>query len=84
MGKICGVKETILFILKIVFKIFLEVIVMEDADVKGRSMSGGPTEFRETEGPFGGEGRKRECYGQCMDDAWDLKGESICSTVCGM
>jgi len=67
-----------------VFKIILEVIVMEDADVKGRSMSVGPTEVPETEGPCGGEGRTRECYGRCMDDAWDLKGESICSTVCGM
>jgi len=72
-----------LFILEIVFKIISEVIFMEDTDVRGREMSGGFVEFRETERTSEGERRNQECYKRCMEDAWDVKGESTCSSACG-
>jgi hypothetical protein len=56
---------------------------MEETDVKRSFMSEGSTEFRKTEKPFGGEKHKKECYSRCIHDAWDLKGESTCSSVCG-
>lgn len=56
---------------------------MEDTDVRGRVMSEGSMEFREAEEPFGGEEQRKECYSRCMHDAWDLTGESTCSSVCG-
>ena len=56
---------------------------MEDVDVRGRGMSGDSLEFSGAGEAFRDEPKGYDCYGQCMEDPWDLKGESICSSVCG-
>jgi len=67
-----------------VIKVIVEVISMEERDVKERGMSGSSREFSEAK-EFSGEERSgHECYRRCMDDAWDIKGESICSSSCGI
>ncbi len=66
------------------FKVILEVIYMEERDVRESGMSGGSRDFSEAK-EFSGEERSgHECYRRCMDDAWDLKGESTCSSACGL
>jgi hypothetical protein len=57
---------------------------MEETGVRRESMSGEAMEYGETTGSFGRETQGLDCYRQCMDDAWDLQGESLCSEVCGI
>jgi hypothetical protein len=72
------------FIWEIVFKVILEVISMEERNAREGGMSGSSRDFSESK-EFSGEERSgHECYTRCMDDAWDLKGESICSSSCGI
>ncbi|MBI4965801.1 MAG: hypothetical protein HY913_21165 [Desulfomonile tiedjei] len=55
----------------------------EETDVRATGIFEGSVEFSEIEKHFRGEAKKEACYGRCMDDAWDLKGESTCSSACG-
>ncbi len=48
-----------------------------------RSMSEETLEHMKKQEPFRGKERERDCYKKCIDDAWDLKGERICSSACG-
>ncbi|MEW6530064.1 MAG: hypothetical protein AB1473_04450 [Thermodesulfobacteriota bacterium] len=57
---------------------------MEEIDIEGRGISGASPEHGFSEETFEGERKGFDCYRRCMDDAWDLKGESVCSTVCGV
>jgi len=55
---------------------------MEETDVRREDISGETLEYGETKESFGRESTNLDCYRKCMDDAWDLKGESMCSSVC--
>lgn len=73
-----------LFIPEIVFKIVTEVITMEEAYVsRSRGISRESLEYADIKETFEGDERKSDCYTQCVNDAWDLRDESLCSSACG-
>jgi hypothetical protein len=46
------------------------------------SMSEETLEYMKKQEPFRGKQKELDCYKKCVDDAWDLKDEKICSSVC--
>jgi hypothetical protein len=57
---------------------------MEEVDVRQKDMSGTSQEFSDMKESFGREKTVYECYEQCMNDAWDMKSESVCASVCSI
>ena len=47
-----------------------------------RSMSDETPEYMKKQEPFRGKEKELGCYNRCIDDAWDLRDEKICSSVC--
>jgi len=57
---------------------------MSEADVRRGEMSESSMTKMESKETFGSDSTKYECYVQCMNDPWDLKGEFTCASVCGI
>lgn len=47
-----------------------------------RGMSRESMEYERLKETSEGDENKVECYRQCVEDAWDLRHESICKSVC--
>ncbi|MGB6065900.1 MAG: hypothetical protein WBG50_13950 [Desulfomonilaceae bacterium] len=61
-----------------------EVIAMEEIDLQRKHKSGKLRDSREVKAASGSDQTKFDCYKQCMDDPWDMKGESVCASACGV
>ena len=45
-------------------------------------MSEETLEYMKKQEPFRGKEKELDCYNKCIDDAWDLRDEKTCSSVC--
>ena len=68
---------------QIVLKVRPEVMTMQEAYVsRPRGLSKDSVEFERSKEAFKGEEKRIECFRQCLDDAWDLRDEKACISVC--
>ena len=57
---------------------------MKKSDVRKKDVSRKSLKQATARETFGNERMKYDCYDKCINDAWDLKPESMCSSVCGI
>lgn len=55
----------------------------ETYESRPRSISEETSEYMKKQEPFRGKEKKLDCYNKCVDDAWDIRDEKTCSSVCG-
>jgi hypothetical protein len=61
-----------------------EVMTMDEINVGRRDVSGLSSKLAGTKETPGSERTGYRCFEQCMNDPWEMKGESVCSSVCGL
>jgi hypothetical protein len=61
-----------------------EVMIMEESNVLREGASETSSGFAEAEEKSRDERTRGDCFRQCMDDPWDMKGESVCASACGL
>ena len=59
-----------------------EVIAMEEINLVRKDVS--ETYLGSIKETSGSNQTKYDCYKRCMDDPWEMKGESVCASVCGV
>ncbi len=57
---------------------------MKDPDFREIDVSEESLTFADIREFSGSESMESDCYKKCMNDAWDLKGESVCESVCAV
>ncbi len=61
-----------------------EVIAMKEINLGRRNKSRKLREPRKIKAASGRKQTKFDCYRHCMDDPWEMKGESVCASACGV
>jgi len=57
---------------------------MEEINVGLRGVSGLSSKHTGSKETSGDEGMRYKCFKRCMNDPWEMKGESVCASVCGL